>query len=82
MRALIDPHFTATQSLKMLSVMIQDTNDWLKKLPNLPTVKRDEKKNQLVIKCEELVSELPFKMIARVVFGDLITDEVSVSFGI
>lgn len=75
MRSCVDPHFSLEHSFELLPVMISDTEEWLEQLPSLPVAKKDEK-GRLHIKAEELVSELPFKMIARRLFGDLIDDQV------
>lgn len=76
LRAHIDPHFSSQKASELLPVMINDTDEWLESLPRLSHVVRGEKDNKLVVKAEELVSILPFKMIARRVFGDLIDDEL------
>ena len=56
--------------------MISDTDEWLESLSRLPHVVKNEKDNKLAIKAEELVSILPFKMIARRVFGELVDDKL------
>src|SRR6202000_1382594 len=76
LRSHIDPHFTAQKASDLLPTMIRDTDEWLESLPHLPHVVRNEKDNQLAIKAEELVSILPFKMIARRVFGELVDDKL------
>jgi cytochrome P450 len=76
MRSCVDPHFGLDKAFELLPVMISDTDEWIEKLPRLPMVKRDEKNNKLTIKAEELVSELPFLMVARRLFGDLIDEKV------
>lgn len=76
LRSHIDPHFTVQKAVELLPIMISDTDQWLESLPHLPHVVRNEKDNRLVIKAEELVSILPFKMIARRVFGELVDDKL------
>ena len=76
LRTHVDPHFTPQKASELLPIMISDTDEWLESLPRLPHVVKNEKDNKLVIKAEELVSILPFKMIARRVFGKLVDDEL------
>jgi len=76
LRTHIDPHFTSQKASELLPIMISDTDEWLESLPRLPHVVRNGKDNKLAIKAEELVSILPFKMIARRVFGDLVDDKL------
>jgi gliotoxin/aspirochlorine/mycotoxins biosynthesis cytochrome P450 monooxygenase len=76
LRSHIDPHFTPQKASELLPIMISDTDEWLESLPRLPHVIRSEKGNKLIIKAEELVSILPFKMIARRVFGQLVDDKL------
>jgi cytochrome P450 len=76
LRTHIDPHFTSQKASELLPIMINDTDEWIESLPRLSHVIRKEKDNKLVIKAEELVSILPFKMIARRVFGDLVDDKL------
>ena len=76
MRSCVDPHFTLNKAYDLLPVMIADTEAWLEQLPTLPATKLDEKNSKLIIRAEELVSELPFKIIARRLFGDMIDGEV------
>lgn len=76
LRSHIDPHFTVQKASELLPIMISDTDEWLESLPRLSHVVRHEKDTKLAIKAEELVSILPFKMIARRVFGDLVDDKL------
>lgn len=76
LRTHIDPHFTSQKASELLPIMISDTDEWLESLPRLSHVVRNEKDNKLAIKAEELVSILPFKMIARRVFGELVDDKL------
>ena len=76
LRFHIDPHFTPQKASELLPIMINDTDEWLESLPRLSHVIRNEKDNKLVLKAEELVSVLPFKMIARRVFGQLVEDKL------
>lgn len=76
LRTHIDPHFTTQKASELLPIMISDTDEWLESLPHLSHVVRNEKENKLAIKAEELVSILPFKMIARRVFGELVDDKL------
>jgi gliotoxin/aspirochlorine/mycotoxins biosynthesis cytochrome P450 monooxygenase len=76
MRSCVDPHFTLDKAFALLPTMISDTDIWLKDLPSLPNVRKAEKGDKLYIKAEELVSELPFKLIARRLFGDQLDDKV------
>ena len=75
MRTVIDPHFNVDEALQLLPVMVSDTETWLNQLPKSSVVTRDEK-NRVIVKAEQLVSELPFMMIARRLFGELIDEEV------
>lgn len=76
LRTHIDPHFTPQKASELLPIMISDTDEWLESLSRLPHVVKNEKDNKLAIKAEELVSILPFKMIARRVFGELVDDKL------
>lgn len=76
LRTHIDPHFTPQRASELLPIMISDTDEWLESLSRLPHVVKNEKDNKLAIKAEELVSILPFKMIARRVFGELVDDKL------
>lgn len=75
MRSCVDPHFSLDHAFELLPVMISDTEEWMEQLPSLPISEKDEK-GRLHIKAEKLVSELPFKMIARRLFGELIDEKV------
>jgi cytochrome P450 len=76
LRAHMDPYFTSQKSSELLPIMISDTGEWLESLPRLSHVVRNEKDNKLAIRAEELVSTLPFRMIARRVFDELLDDKL------
>jgi hypothetical protein len=64
--------------LSMAPGMISYVDEWLRRLPHFTTSRRDEKNNQMVIKAEQLGFEIPFDLIARCLFGDLINDQVRI----
>jgi gliotoxin/aspirochlorine/mycotoxins biosynthesis cytochrome P450 monooxygenase len=77
-RSQIDSHFTASVAANSLSAIVADVTEWLGKLPTSPAVVRIEGLKQFSIEAISLASELPFKMIARHIFGDLLDDMVRI----
>lgn len=56
--------------------MVADVTEWLDEFPTYPVVRRIEGSKQFTVEAVSLTSELPFKMIARQLFGDMLDDAV------
>ncbi|KAH7921636.1 cytochrome P450 [Leucogyrophana mollusca] len=72
-----DPHWTAAMTKESVPSMLDDTVDWINQLPSLPVVRHDPaNEKDLIIESADLQSELPFKMIARRLFGETMDEKL------
>ncbi|EGN93942.1 hypothetical protein SERLA73DRAFT_78325 [Serpula lacrymans var. lacrymans S7.3] len=77
LRLHTDPHWTAAMTKDSVPSMLIDTTNWINVLPMLPIAKRDPTNEKgFIIESAELQSELPFKMIARRLFGEMLDEEL------
>lgn len=78
LRSHIDVHFSTSIALEILPSMISDVSDWLTEFPALSEVQALSKdRKRLQVQAHELVaSRLLLTMVARILFGELVDNEV------
>lgn len=77
LRLHTDPHWTAMMTKDSVPSMVEDTEEWITRFPTLPTSHYNSSSEKIfTVESAELQSELPFKMIARRLFGEMLDDKV------
>lgn len=74
LRSHTDPHFSPAVAQASVPFIVSDVTEWLDQLAG------ELKESDFKVPAGDLVLELPFKLICRRLFGELLTPEVSILY--